>query len=202
VLVLRARDCLSRIEAVPDPNADSFWSDFEQVVQHHEKRMKILAEQATVLEANIAERQRAGSSRHVARMSESRTELFQLKDEINSVSAEVERRRPSRQQEDIRSQILHTDRHLREMTRTVTRLRQSSAELKVRLQQLISNADSGLEAMKRRKRDDEARLGAVVAEIETTERQINRLDDELDELEIREAACKLLLKTLSPSKVR
>jgi chromosome segregation ATPase len=162
--------------------------------------MKAFAEQAALLEANIAQRQRAGSSRHVARMSEARAELVRLKGEIESLGAEVDRRRPSRKQEDIRSEHVRTDRNIKEMTRTVNRLRQSSAELKARLQQLISNADSGLEAMSGRKRVAEARIGAVAAEIKTTERQINRLDDELEELEVREAACKLLLNTLSPVK--
>jgi uncharacterized coiled-coil DUF342 family protein len=78
----------------------------------------------------------------------------------------------------------------------VSRLRQSNTDLKAQLTRLMQNADAGAEAMKRRIREGEARIRELGSEIEATQRSIHRVDDDLEELEAREAACRLLMTTL------
>jgi chromosome segregation ATPase len=205
VLILRTRDRLSQLESLKgesDTSGDSFWSDFELVIQHHEARMTALAKQASELEAQIASRQHNSSSTHIKRMSRSRAELSKLKQEIESVTAEIEQLEPFRQQKDVQSQIQQTDHQIKETNRVVKRLRQSNNELKVRLEKLLRNSSRGSEAMKRKRLESETKVIVVVNEIENIHRNIEKLDDELEELEIREEACRLLKCTLRPRNLK
>jgi chromosome segregation ATPase len=183
-------------DARANSEPDSFWTQLESVIQHHEVRMKALAQQAAALEASLSDRQRSSSSTHATRMSQGRAELAALRSEVDAVTAEIEELRPAHREEVLRAQILRADHQLKEATRTVNRLRQSNADLKGELIRLMDSANSGADAMKRRVRDGEARARELSAEIEATQRNIHRVEDDLEELEAREAACRLLMTTL------
>jgi chromosome segregation ATPase len=170
----------------------SFWAQLGTLVDRHESQMQALSERATALRTELTAARKSSSSAHVKRMDDARSELEALQAQLRQASAELQsgKRESLRvEEQNLRSQLSLVNAEIEERTDSIRVLQKSSSRMKDRTQSQRSEYEAKAKALNERSRDAEARMKRLAADIDAANREIQDIDEQLEELEHREMAC-------------
>lgn len=179
--------------------SDDFWAQLEGMLAKHESQMEILAQKAVEKRTSLSNERKIANTEHLSRMKKATEELEVLRKEIMDYQSRVEDNQADvleAKEAQIREAISDTNAEIEQVTRRVTIIRNSSKQLREKLEESRANADRISSELADRKRRIEEREAVIGDEINETIARINDIEDELSALETKEMACTALYARL------
>jgi chromosome segregation ATPase len=199
-LILKARDQIAELKSRANTQrADSFWPQFEALVSRHEAQMDKCSDRAASIRARLASSRKSGSSAHLQRMEEARSQLALLTRDLESTKRERDAdqvRKLQNDKKELQAELDACETEIQELTQAIPRRRQVTMKLKENLETRRAELDSESDSAKNRTQLAESRIRDLTSGIRSTASLLVKLDAELSNLESREAACAELYESL------
>jgi chromosome segregation ATPase len=188
----------SRLDA-DERSGPAFWAQIDGLVSRHESQMRTLAQMAGSLRSGLSAARRAASSSHARRLEEARTTLEALRGQIRRAKAELESDRSAAlraEEQRLRAQLPGLSSEAAALVDSVAVLHETSSRMRAKAQVRKVECDAKAQSVRERARTAGARAERLAADIDAANRECRELEEELEDLAHREAACVELYDSL------
>lgn len=178
---------------------DDFWKQLEEMLAKHETQMESLTHRAVEIRTSLSNDRKVANTVHVSRMKNATEELEALKQQIAEYQTRVETNHTDvleAKEAKVKEEIAQTNSDIEQLTRRISIMRNSSKQLREKLEESRSKADLIAEQLADRKRKIEEREQVIGTEISDAILKIDDLEEELSALETKEMACTALYARL------